>query len=104
MILKIKEYREEFEMTQRELAEKIGSTQRNVSHWENDVNEPDCETILRIAEIFDISIDELFGREKTTFEDHRKASVEYAILKYLRELTDTQKYAFLQLLKELVRV
>ena len=101
MILKIKEYREEFEMTQKELADKIGSTQRNVSHWENGINEPDCETILRLAEVFDVSIDELFGKEKTNFEERRKASIEYTILRYVRELTDTQKYAFLQFLKEL---
>lgn len=64
MKLKIKELREEYQMTQKELAAKLDNVQRNVSNWENGVSEPDCETILKIAELFDISIDELFGREE----------------------------------------
>ncbi len=63
MKLKIKELREEFIMTQKELAQKIGNEQRNVSNWENGTSEPDCETILKIAQVFDVSIDELFGKE-----------------------------------------
>ncbi len=63
MKLKIKELREEFMMTQKELAQKIGNEQRNISNWENGASEPDCETILKIAQVFDVSLDELFGKE-----------------------------------------
>lgn len=63
MRLKIKELREEYRITQKELAQRIDNVQRNVSNWENGTSEPDCETILRLAELFDVSIDELFGRE-----------------------------------------
>lgn len=63
MKLRIRELREECGMTQKELAEKISNVQRNVSNWENGTSEPDCETILRLAELFDVSIDELFGRD-----------------------------------------
>lgn len=63
MTLKIKELREELQMTQRELAEKLNNMQRNVSNWENGTSEPDCATLIRLADIFQVSLDELFGRE-----------------------------------------
>lgn len=62
MKLRIKELREEYSLTQKELAQKLSNVQRNVSNWENGASEPDCETILKIAELFGVSIDELFGR------------------------------------------
>jgi len=63
MKLRIKELREEMRWTQKELAERISNVQRNISNWESGASEPDCETILKLAELFDVSIDELFGRE-----------------------------------------
>lgn len=49
-------------MTQEQLAEQLGVTFQAVSKWENDIACPDVLLLPRIAEIFDVSIDELFGR------------------------------------------
>ena len=46
-------------MTQEKLAEKLSVTRQTVSCWENGKSEPDIETLTKIAQIFDISIDEL---------------------------------------------
>ena len=101
MKLKIKEFREEMQLTQKELAERIGNVQRNVSNWENGASEPDCETILKLSELFDITIDELFGKELPTVSRQQAVGVEYTILKSVRQLTDSQKYALMQFLREL---
>ncbi|MBQ7913385.1 MAG: helix-turn-helix transcriptional regulator [Clostridia bacterium] len=101
MKLKIKEFREELQLTQKELAEKIGNVQRNVSNWESGASEPDCETILKLAEVFDVSIDELFGKEYSATERQYPVGLDYAILKSIRELTETQKFALMQFLKEM---
>lgn len=66
MVLKIKQLREENGMTQKELADRVGNVQRNVSNWEIGASEPDCETIVRLAEVFGVTLDELFGREELT--------------------------------------
>ncbi len=63
MKLKIRELREEKALTQKELAALIGNVQRNISNWENGSNEPDCESIVKLADVFGVSLDELFGRE-----------------------------------------
>ena len=55
----IKSNRQKFGITQEQLAEKINVTRQAVSNWENGKTEPDIETLTKIAQIFDISIDEL---------------------------------------------
>lgn len=51
-------------MTQLELAEKMGVTDKAVSKWERDLSCPDVSTIPKLAEIFDISVDELMQIKK----------------------------------------
>ena len=101
MKLKIKEYREELQLTQKQLADKIANVQRNVSNWENGASEPDCETIVKLADLFDITIDELFGRTNVAPAYSPANGVEKNILHAVRKLTDTQKYTLLQFLREL---
>ena len=101
MKLRIKEYREELQLTQSELAERINNVQRNISNWENGVSEPDCQTILKLAELFDITLDELFGRERVDVGRHTSSGVDKQVIKALAALTETQKYALLQFLREI---
>ncbi len=51
-------------MTQKELAEELGVSDRTVSHWERDESAPDISIIPVIAEIFDVTCDELLKGEK----------------------------------------
>ena len=88
MILRIKELREEFQLTQKELADKIGNVQRNVSNWENGTSEPDCETLVRLADVFGITLDELFGRNENPTTDALKT--EFPFYRLIRHLTDKQ--------------
>lgn len=99
MKLRIREYREELGLTQSELAKSIGTLQRNISNWENGVNEPDCATIVRLAEIFNIGLDELFGRENAE-EGHKLHGIDRQLINELSQLSETRKYALLQFLRE----
>lgn len=55
----IKRYRTEMNLSQEELAEKIYVTRQSVSNWENEKNYPDIQTILRMASLFDVSLEQL---------------------------------------------
>lgn len=69
--------RKEKNMTQQELAEKLNITDKAISKWERDLSYPDIDSLPRIAEIFDISIDELLKvkitkpEEENIFEKNR---------------------------------
>lgn len=60
---KIGELRRASNMTQEQLAERLGVTFQAVSKWENGLSCPDIALLPLISGIFGISIDELFGRE-----------------------------------------
>ena len=51
--------RKENGMTQFELAEKMGVTDKAVSKWERDLSFPDVNSLPKLAEIFHVSVDEL---------------------------------------------
>ncbi len=55
----IVQFRKEKGMTQLELAQQLGITDKAVSKWERDLSYPDVASIPKIAEIFGVSVDEL---------------------------------------------
>ena len=57
-------YRKKQGLTQEELAKKLGVTNQSVSKWESAQCCPDIGLIPALADVFEISIDELFGRKK----------------------------------------
>ena len=62
----IAELRKEKGLTQRELSEMIGVSDKTVSHWERDESSPDISLLLTLSDIFGITVDELLKREKNT--------------------------------------
>ena len=56
--------RKEKGMTQNELAEKMNVTDKAVSKWERDLSCPDVNTISKLADILDVSVEELLKAKK----------------------------------------
>lgn len=50
-------------LTQKQMAEKLGITQPSYIRYENGSSEPSLETLVKIADIFDVSVDFLLGRK-----------------------------------------
>lgn len=61
---KISELRKEKSLTQEGLAEALGISPQAVSKWENDLSCPDIMLLPALASLFDVSIDELFGKKQ----------------------------------------
>ncbi|MCI7741969.1 MAG: helix-turn-helix domain-containing protein [Clostridiales bacterium] len=61
MLKNLKNLREETGTTQRQLAEAVSVSQQSVNKYENHNIEPDIETLIRIADFFNTSIDYLVG-------------------------------------------
>lgn len=56
-------YRKLLNLTQEELSNKLGGSKNLVSNYENGIRTPDIYTLVKLADIFDITLDELVGRE-----------------------------------------
>lgn len=72
----IAELRKEKNMTQQELADKLGVTDRAISHWENGRRLPDYSLLKDLCDILSISINELFSGERISKEDYKKKADE----------------------------
>lgn len=77
---KIKKYRENKKMTQNEVAEVLGVKPATISKYETNTLEPNIESIKKLAEIFEISIDELLNDKGDEFDISK-----FNILDILRE-------------------
>lgn len=62
-VMRIGEVREKAGLTKVQLADKLGVDISTVCKWESGPNRPKADEILRLAELFGCSIDELFDRE-----------------------------------------
>lgn len=59
-----KKLRQEAKLSQKQVADKLGIYQSNVSDWENDVSRPEYEKLIQLTKLYDCSIAELLGVEE----------------------------------------
>ena len=61
---RIQELRKEFKYSQDELANKLGISRQAISKWEREEGLPDLYNIKKLAEVFNISVDDLIQESK----------------------------------------
>lgn len=66
--------RKEKGLTQEQLGEKLGVTNKTISRWENGNYMPDVEMLSLLSKEFDVSINELVSGERLATEDFKKAA------------------------------
>lgn len=78
-------YRKKKNLTQKELAEKIGVRHNSISSWENGVNAIDIETLLHICQVLGVSITDMYGGFDSTVPspDSPEPKLDENIKKYL---------------------
>ena len=62
---RIAELRKKKNLTQAELGAKLNVTAQAISKWENNLSEPDLESIKMLCELFEISVDTFLSTWKT---------------------------------------
>lgn len=60
---KIISERKKCKLSQEDLAEKLGITRQTISNWELNETSPDLKQASKLCDIFNISLDELIGKE-----------------------------------------
>ena len=87
----ISEKRKEKKLTQSELAEKLGITDRAISKWENGICLPDAGTMPELCKMLSISINDLFSGEVVDMKDNEKRLEENLLeMTKLKEEKDKQ--------------
>lgn len=58
---RLRELRTEHNLSMKQLAQAINTTDGAISNWENEVNEPKISYLVRLAQFFNVSADYLLG-------------------------------------------
>lgn len=58
------ELRKDQNLTQKDLANYLRTSVATVSHYENEINYPDIQTLIKIADFFGVSVDYILGRTR----------------------------------------
>lgn len=80
-MLRLKELRQDKNITQGKLAEKLGLSRSTIAMYETGGSEPDLETLKNIASFFDVSVDYLMGREQKVDNNIRGMKMERSVIK-----------------------
>lgn len=83
---RLKELRKKNGIKQIEMSRLFNVSQGNISAWENNRWQPDNETLLKIAEHFNVSVDYLLGRTETKTPSSKDEGVDEDVLDVLNKL------------------
>ena len=86
----IAECRKKANLTQMQLAEKLGITDKAVSKWERGIAMPDTSIMLELCDILGISVNELLSGEKIIMENNNQKN-EQLLLDMAKELEQKNK-------------
>ncbi|MBQ7995382.1 MAG: helix-turn-helix transcriptional regulator [Bacilli bacterium] len=61
--MRLRELRIMNEMTQTDVGKAVGTSPQTILNWENGIHEPDIEHLIALADLFNVTIDYLVGRD-----------------------------------------
>ena len=86
---RLKELRKQRNLTQKDLAKILGVYPQSVGYYENNINKPDPDMLIKIADYFQVSVDYLLGREDDLGNISISGSPALELTADERELVDT---------------
>ena len=89
----IKDLRKEKGLTQQDLADMLGVTNRAVSKWENGLSLPDYSIIGELSKILDVSINELLSGEKLK-DNEKTRKFEENVVKTIKKNNKLKKFNY----------
>ena len=80
----LKKLRKEKNLTQEQIAEKFGVSQRSVSRWENGYTMPDISVLIELADYYDVDLREILNGERKA--DNMNEDLKQTLDKLINEI------------------
>lgn len=99
--MRLKELREENNLSQWDVANGIQTSQRNIGRWENGDVIPSADAVVKLADFFQVSADYLLGRTddlgniSLPSQGAPPSKKERELLAIFRQMTEAQQNRFL---------
>jgi len=71
----LKKIRKDNNLSQEQLADKIGVSRQAVSKWESGLAYPEMDKVMQICKIFNLNIDELLNRDISEVNENKEAKI-----------------------------
>jgi putative transcriptional regulator len=89
---RLKSLRKQVQLTQVDIAEKLGISQPAYASWERGVKKPTQENLVKIAQVLNVSVDYLVGNSEVKLDD--LDNIEFLFRMNSKGLTDEEKEIF----------
>nr|MBE6545021.1 helix-turn-helix transcriptional regulator [Oscillospiraceae bacterium] len=86
----IAECRKKVNLTQMQLAEKLGITDKAISKWERGIAMPDSSIMLKLCDILNISVNDLLCGEVVTMDNYNK-EIEKNLIEMVKQKEEADK-------------
>ncbi|MBV9268882.1 MAG: helix-turn-helix transcriptional regulator [Acidobacteriaceae bacterium] len=100
---RLRQLRTKRKLTQTRMAELLAISPRVYTRWENGGATPLFGTVVKIADILDVSLDELAGRKESNGEAQIHNPELHRLYKKVDQLSDEDQKALLIVLESLVK-
>ena len=100
---RLKELRESRGLTQARLAELLEVSPRGYNRWETGAAAPRLDTLVKIAEILNVTLDELVGRTEAISQVEIQNPKLQALYREINRLSDEDQQALVILLDSLIK-
>ena len=104
------ELRKESNLTQEQLAEKVGVARRTISRWETGSNLPDIDLLIELSDLYDVDLREILdgARKKEMMDPQTKETVlkvaEYSETRYDRVTKTTLIYSIVGIISAVIHL
>lgn len=89
---RLKSLREDRNLTQSDLANKLGLNKGSISAYERDSALPSIEILVSLADIFGVSVDFILGREKSKSKNYYLTESQQDALDYLMKTLEKENF------------
>lgn len=102
MLMNLYELRKQQKLTQQQVADAVGIGMQAYAYYEKEERNPSPDTLCRLADFFNVSVDELLGRTSSNVFDSAYSETSKMLLLY-NELTLEEKNALLAYANGLIK-
>lgn len=82
----LKELRKKKGYSQQELAIRLNVVRQTISKWEKGLSVPDADTLIKMAEIFEVSVNELLGAELEVKDEEKRNAIAEQLVRINEQL------------------